>query len=203
MGGTDLEARIQTFVDPQSHAHIGVIAVISEKEFVWAQVVIPDLGAYSGYQDWLDSREGFQIGLAMAGVDVKMISVSLSPFLVWSRLTGTQPTERTLDAFASMLLILRRPPVPAALAVVKRREFEAYARTVEAFAPHADFEDWARHRAALQSAAADSGARIEPLPVHVDDFVEWGQCLRERTSEAMLDRYAALILEFLTDEERS
>jgi hypothetical protein len=203
MGDTDLEARISTFVDPQSHAHVGVVSVISEKEFAWAQVVIPDLSSYLSYQDWLDSREGFQIGLAMAGVDVKMISVPLSPFLVWCRLTGTPPAERTLDAFAAMLLILRRPPAPAALAIVRRREFEAYARTVEAFAPHVDYEHWTRHRAALQNAAAEAGARIEPLPVHVDDFIEWGQCLHERTSEAMLDRYAALILEFLTDEERS
>jgi hypothetical protein len=202
MEDIDLEARIPTYVDPQTHQHVGVIAVLSEEEFAWAQIIIPDLSSYLGYEDWLDCREGFEVGLAMAGVDVKKISVVLSPYLAWCRLTGAQPSERSLDAFASMLLFLRKHPAPIALAVVREEEFVTHARAVEAFTPHVDFEHWKAHRAAVQQTMSDVGVRIEPLPVNVRDFIEWGRCVRTRTSEAILDNYAELVLEFLRDEER-
>jgi hypothetical protein len=201
MQDIDLEARIPTFVDPQTRAHVGVIAALSEEEFAWAQIVIPDLSAYLGYEDWLDCREGFEVGLAMAGVDVRRISVVLSPYLAWCRLTGAQPSERSLDAFASMLLFLRKHPAPAAIAVVREDEFVTHAQSVEAFAPHIDFEHWKDHRAAVQKSMASVGAPIEPLPVNIKDFVEWGRCVRTQTSEAILDSYAGLVLEFLRDEE--
>jgi hypothetical protein len=203
MSDSDLEARVPTFVDPQSGLHTAAIAVISEEEFAWAQVVIPELAAYSDYQDWLDCREGFQIGLSASGVDVKMVSVVLSPFLAWCRLTGAAAGERVLDTFAAILLLLRRPPVPHALALVRRDEFETYAGVVGAFAPHADFEAWARHRAAAQKRIAELGGKTESLPVRISDFVEWGKCLGQQTSESALDRYAALVLEFLIEAEKS
>jgi hypothetical protein len=194
--------RISTFIDPQSGAHFAVLAVTSKEEFAWAQVAIPDLSLQDSYEDWLDSREGFQIGLSMAGVDVRMVRVELTPFLAWCRLTRTRPNERRLDAFAMMLFILRRPPAPAALAVVRRDDFEAHAQTIDAFAPYGDFESWDRHRALVQEDATGSGARVEPLAVHIGDFVEWGKCVSEETSEATLDRYASLVLEFLIDDQR-
>jgi hypothetical protein len=194
--------RISTFIDPQTRAHVAVLAITSEEEFAWAQVTISDLSLHDSYQDWLDSREGFQIGLSVAGVDVRMVRVELTPFLVWCRLTRTQPSERTLDSFAMILFFLRRPPAPAALAVVRREDFEAHAQTMNAFAPYADFESWHRHRALVQEDAEGSGVRVEPLAVHVGDFVEWGKCVSEETSEATLDRYASLVLEFLIDDQR-
>jgi hypothetical protein len=197
----DLEARIPTFVDPQTRAHVGVIAILSEEEFAWAQIVIPDLSSFLGYDDWLDCREGFEIGLAMAGVDVKKVSVILSPYLAWCRLTGAQPSERSLDAFASMLLFLRKHPESIALAVVREEEFVAHAEAVDAFTSHVDFEHWKSHRAAVQKSMSDTGVQIEPLPVNIEDFVEWGRCIRTQTSEAILDRYAELVLEFLRDAE--
>jgi hypothetical protein len=194
--------RISTFIDPQTRAHFAVLAITSEEEFAWAQVAIPDLSLHDSYQDWLDSREGFQIGLSAAGVEVKMVRVELTPFLAWCRLTRTQPSERVLDAFAAMLFFLRRPPPPTTLALVRRDEFDAHADTVAAFAPYADFESWDRHRALVQQDAVGSGVRVEPLAVHVGDFLEWGKCVSEETSEATLDRYASLVLEFLIDDHR-
>jgi hypothetical protein len=202
MEDIELEARIPTFVDPQTRAHVGVIAVLSEQEFAWAQIVIPDLGSYLGFEDWLDCRDGFEIGLAMAGVDVRKISVVLSPYLAWCRLTGAQPSERSLDAFASILLFLRKHPTPVALAVVREDEFLSHAQAVDAFTPHINFEHWKTHRAAVQKSMSDVGVRIEPLPVNIKDFVEWGRCVRTPTSEAVLDSYADLVLEFLREEAR-
>jgi hypothetical protein len=199
MSDAGLEPRISTVVDPQTRAHLAVLALTSEEEFAWAQVAISDLSLYQGYQDWLDSREGFQIGLSMAGVDVRMVRVQLTPFLAWCRLTRTQPSERALDAFATMLFFLRRPPAPAALAVVRRDDFDTHGQTIEALASHSNFESWRRHRARVQEDAAGLGLRVEPLAIHLGDFLDWGKCLGEETSEAKLDLYASLILEFLTD----
>ena len=200
MNDFDLDPGIPTFVDSQSKAETAVIALIAEEEFAWAQVVIPDLADHFGYEDWLDCREGSQLGLSMAGVDVKMVPVVLSPFLAWCRLTETSPSERALDAFASIILILRNPPEPSVIAVVRQREFEEHSREVVAFARHVDYQRWIRHRELMRARVAASGARIEELPIRVGDFVEWGKCLGENMSESMLDRYAQLVLEHLTSD---
>lgn len=191
---------IPLFADEQSNAQAGVMAALSEREFGWAQVIIPDLSGYHDYADWLDRREGFQIGLAMAGVEVGTIPVALAPFLAWCRLTQTQPSERALDAFASTLFFFREPPTPRALPMVREDEFLSHAQTVEAFAPYDSFAHWRRHRAARHANMLKAGVRVEALPIKVSDFVEWSRCLGESTSEARLDAYATLVLEFLLQD---
>jgi hypothetical protein len=198
MSEVHLDPVIPTFIDAQSKKHTAVLAAVSEEQFDWAQVVVPDLAGYLGYQDWLDCRQGFQMGLAMAGVDVKTVNIVLSPFLVWCGLVEIPPSERALDAFASVVLFLQSPPTSAALAVVRQKEFEAYAGSVDAFASHDDFNHWRSHRAALREKVGKSGPRVEELPVRIGDFIEWSRCLRESTCEASLDTYATLALEFLT-----
>ena len=203
MSETISEPRIATVVDPLSHAHLTAIALLSPEDFSAAQGVVSELDAYLDYQDWLDSRDGFHMGVAAAGVDAKKIPVALATFLAWCRLTKTAPSERALDDFALMLRILRKPPPPVAHAEVRNDEFEAHARTVKAFAAHPDFKCWALHRAAAFDDLAAHGARIEPLTVNVDDFVAWSQCVGEVTSEATLDDYAKLVLEFLLQDPAS
>src|SRR5579863_8421823 len=132
MGDPEQGSAPSIFIDAQSKAHTAIMAMISEEEFAWAQIVLPDLGAYPDYQDWLDCREGFQMGLAMAGVEVRLVDVALTPFLAWCRLTKTDPSERALDAFASMLLIFRRKPTDVTLAVVRRDEFNVHAGSIDA-----------------------------------------------------------------------
>jgi hypothetical protein len=200
MTETISEPRIATVVDPLSHAHLTAIALLSPEDFLAAQGVVSDLDAYFDYQDWLDSRDGFHMGFAAAGVDAKKVPVALATFLAWCRLTKTTPSERALDDFALMLRILRKPPPPVARAEVRNDEFEAHARTVEAFAAHANFEQWARHRVATRQGLAARDARIESVSVNLDDFVAWSQCVGEVTSEATLDDYAKLVLEFLVQD---
>lgn len=200
MSETISAPRIATVVDPLSHAHLAAIALLSPEDFSAAQGILSDLDAYFDYQDWLDSRDGFQMGIAASGVDAKKVPVALSAFLAWCRLTKTAPSERTLDAFALVLRILRKPPPPVAHAEVRNDEFEAHARTIDAFAAHPGFEDWVLHRDAAADDLAAQGARIEPLPVNLDDFVAWSRCLGENTSEATLDGYAKLVMEFLIQD---
>ena len=184
----------------QSNAQTAVMAALSEHEFGWAQLAIQDISALYDYADWLDYREGFQIGLAMAGVQVEIIPVALTPFLAWCRLTQTEPSERSLDAFALMLFVLRKPPIPNALPVVREGEFLAYSQAVEAFAQHGDFSRWGQHAAARHEEMVRRGARVQLLPIKVKDFIEWSHCLGESTSEAQLDAYTALVLEFLMQD---
>jgi|SRR5579883_1482966 len=203
MSDADLDAGIPLFVDAQTNAQIAVMADISDHEFAWAQVVVPDLIRYPDYQDWLDHREGFQIGLSMAGIQVATVSVALVPFLLWCRLIQSRPSERALDDFALALFRVRKPPAPIALATVSEKEFNAHARAVDAFKSHSDFEAWNRHRAMAQRDLAANGIRFEPLLISVDDFLAWSQCLGESTCEASLDCYAALVLEFLAQDPRA
>jgi hypothetical protein len=200
MSSLDIGPGILTFRDSQSQIETAVMAVLGESEFESAQLVIPDLAAQLNHGDWLDRREGFQIGLAMAGVDVKTVEVALSPFLAWCRLTERLPSERALDAFAWILLMLQNPPGPEVLALVRRNEFEANSRRVEAFAAYADYDRWLRHREERRQKISASGGRFEELPIHVADLVEWGKCLGESLSEPLLDRYATLLLEYLAGD---
>jgi hypothetical protein len=196
----DLNAPRQIFPDVDSNGGIAAMAMISEEEFAWAQIVIPDLTSYFDFQDWLDRREGFQIGLSMAGVDVRTVSIVLSPFLAWCRLTETAPSERSLDAFASMIMVLREPPAPSVLAVVREGDFEVRSGEVAALAAHTDFDRWTRHRETVRARLARGGARVEELIIRLDDFIEWGSCLGEGTTETTLDTYAGLLLEYLATD---
>jgi hypothetical protein len=98
------------------------------------------------------------------------------------------------------LFRLRKQPAPAALAVVTEDEFLAKAGAVEAFAAYRDFRAWEQSRAALQMDMTTADARAELVPIDVNDFIAWGRCLHERTSEASLDLYATLVLEFLIQD---
>jgi hypothetical protein len=110
------------FVDHRSKAETAIIALVAEGEFAWARIVIPNLHAYFDYGDWRDSREGCQIGLAMAGVDVKMGATALAPFL----------------AGAIML------------ASVGAQEFEAHSRNVAVLSAHCADQQWRRDRQAIR-----------------------------------------------------
>ncbi len=138
------EPEIVVFLDRRSKAETAIIALLAEEEFARAQTIVPGLNAYFDYEDWRESREGFQIGLAMAGVDVKMVTIGLTPFLAWRRLTKAPANEQALDAFASTITLLEAPPEPIALAIVDEREFEAYICATSPFSAHGGDRQWSR-----------------------------------------------------------
>ena len=78
------------------------VGIVAEDEFAHAQVAIGELAGYRGFEDCLDARWGLCIGLAMAGVDVRMVVVDLASFLGWRDRTGKAADERALDPFASL-----------------------------------------------------------------------------------------------------
>jgi hypothetical protein len=201
MSEADLNFEIPLFVDQHLHAQVAVMAEISEEEFAWAQIVIPNLIRYPDYQDWLDHREGFLIGLSMAGVDVNAVPVALVPFLFWCRLARVKPSERTLDEFALAVFRLRKPPAPVALAAVREDQFRIHAGAVEALGAYPDYSAWALRRAAAPMNMAEH-ARLEFVPIDIDDFIAWSRCVGVGTSESSLDRYAALVLDFLIQDPR-
>jgi hypothetical protein len=198
-----LDFAIPLFAGAQSNAQVAVMAALSEEEFARAQVLISDLSGRGDYADWLDYREGFLIGLSMAGVEIETVSVALPPFLAWCRLAQTRPSERALDAFALMLFLWRKPPGPIALAPARESEFQSDTQTIDTFASQGDFQRWSGHRAGLQASMAQAYGRIEPLPVNIDDFVQWTRCLGESASEVPLDAYATLVLEFLRQDPKA
>jgi hypothetical protein len=188
------EPEIAVFRDRQSNAETAIVALMSEGEFARARTIVGGLNAYFDYEDWRESREGFQMGLAMAGVDVKMVTVGLTPFLAWCRLTKTPASEHALEAFASTIGRFETPPEPVVLAIVDEPEFEAHSRDVAAFSAHCDYRQWSRDRRAARVEAEMSGQYVEELPISVSDFVEWSACVSQ-ISEPSIDRYAQLLLE--------
>jgi len=78
------------------------IALLSLEEFERARGVIPELSEQCCYEDWLDCREGLFIGLAMSGVDSRLVNVSFDSFLHWCADRAAAPSESLLDDFASI-----------------------------------------------------------------------------------------------------
>ena len=78
------------------------VALMSPAEFERARCAIPDFSDQYCYEDWLDCREGLFMGLAMAGVDSRLVNVSLDGFLNWCADREAKPSESLLDDFASI-----------------------------------------------------------------------------------------------------
>jgi len=190
----DLEAPASV-IDCTRRSETAVIGLVAETEFQHARSAISDLARCADYDDWLDAREGLQMGLAMAGVDARIVKVTLSSFLEWSRLSGTPADERALDAFAGLVSAARVSPDVKVFAVVGELDFATHSREIGALAADGDYERWLRHRSAAKSIAIGAWLHIEELPIRLEGFLAWCDCLGQTASEAALDRYAQLLLE--------
>jgi hypothetical protein len=76
------------------------VALLSHQDFRLARQLMPELESYAHYDDWLDCRHGLMMGLAMAGVETSLVSVTLADFHRWCVEHDQLPTEEALDAFA-------------------------------------------------------------------------------------------------------
>lgn len=187
-----------------SDLNVEVVAALDEDDFKHARASIPDFGQSPDYDDWLDDRYGLTVGLCSSGVDARIVTVDLSSFLAWCRFAKLAPTEKGLDDFAGVVGVMRdrlKGVVDVTtIAMVTQTEFAAYFDFVEAFRSAGDYRNWtARRDAALQAAFA-SGNVVLRAPTPIGSFLEWTRCLRAGSSEALLDRYAALALEALACE---
>lgn len=98
-------------LDPSRPAMIGILDAIG---FGAARWFMPELQIYADYSDWLDMREGAQIGLAMAGVDARIVPVDFQRFISWCGDCRVDLTESALDVYAGMVAepppsVRRRP----------------------------------------------------------------------------------------------
>jgi hypothetical protein len=200
MGVFDLDWTQYALVDDETQVKSASIGLVAEREFERARTEIVELAAYSSYRDWLDAREGLQIGLSMAGVEATTVCVSLSAFLRWRALTGASCDERALDAFAALVSTVRGADGLRVLAVVGGYDFATHPLQAAALAGRRDYRDWLRHRRSMRAEAIADGLHVEELPIRLDGFAEWSACLRQSACEAALDRYAHLLLEHLTSE---
>jgi hypothetical protein len=194
------EPKMSAFVDRKTRAQSAVIGLVAEREFERARIAIAELAAYPSYRDWLDAREGLQIGLSMAGVDAATVCVSLSSFLQWRGLAGASSDERALDAFAALASTVRGADALRVVAVVGAFDFATHPDEVAAFAGRRDYRAWLRHRWAILAQAIADGQHVEELPIRLERFGQWCACVGQSASEAALDRYAQLLLEHLTSE---
>lgn len=187
-------------IDNKPRVERSAIGLLIERDFEGARATIDDISSCRTYSDWLDLREGLQIGLSMAGVDVPMVRVALSSFLQWRDLTGSSSGERALDAFAALALTVRNSCTLRVFAIVTELDLAARALDVHVLDGPRDYPSWARHRRAMRAKAIAAGLQVQELPVRIKDFSEWCACLGQDPSEPALDRYAQLLLEHLTSD---
>jgi hypothetical protein len=196
---TDTDPGASVFIDPLSNIQTIVIALIPNDEFLRAQRNIPDLRAYADYDDWCESREGLRMGLAMAGIDGRVVPVTLTSFLAWCRLTGASPTERALDTFASTITLFKASLDPAVLAVTCERDFETLSLLVGACSTPIGSPEWLRNRQQMRIIAALSERIVERLSISSEAFSKWSVCVGQ-ISRPTIDIYARLVLEHLAED---
>ena len=92
-----------------------LVPVVSAVDFERARDYISDLSNYRDYDDWLDSRYGRLMGLALGGADADLETVALDDFLDWCGARSALPSEGALDAYAQRSSPpSRREPLSAA-----------------------------------------------------------------------------------------
>lgn len=179
-----------------------VVGLFDACEFEPARAEIAGLADYFDYEDWLDAREGLQIGLAMIGIDATLIKVEFDHFLEWSRLTETAPSEGALDQFAALAQAARSGAISATFAVIAEFDFQSHPGALAALAGGRDYRRWSRYRRSRRTKLEALGRRVEQMPVRVDRILDWCACIGQPASETALDHYAQLTLERLTEYSR-
>jgi hypothetical protein len=187
-------------IPPVARPASAAVGLFDASEFPRAQAEMPELAAWSDYEDWLDSREGLQMGLAMAGVDAQLVRVRLDSFLAWRALAGAASSETALDAFARLALTLRIGRKSRIFAVVGEADFEQHRFAVGTAFGRTGFAQWRRHRARLRASALSAGLAVEDQPIRLSEFLEWSDCVGQRACEPALDRYARLLAEHLLSD---
>ena len=91
-----------------------IVGILDATDFEVARPLMPELQTYADYSDWLDLRQGAQIGLAMAGIDARVVTVDFQRFVSWCESCRVDPTELALDVYARMVAesaqsVRRRP----------------------------------------------------------------------------------------------
>jgi hypothetical protein len=191
---------------PPDDQQVVILATLDEDGFQRACGKIANFADGECYDDWLDSRYAWIVGLCSSGVDAHAVQVDLSRFLAWRRLAGLAPSEEGLDEFAALVHLMRSESHAGvdlkALATVNELEFLAHFDSVEAFQRSGDYSSWVARRETAEQAALASGKAIVRTPTPIAAFLNWALCLGEGSSEALLDRYAFLALETFAEECR-
>jgi len=78
------------------------LGVLSATDFGVARSVMADLQSYADYNDWLDAREAFHIGLAMEGESVRVVPIEFERFAAWCRAARIRPTVTAFDTYAGI-----------------------------------------------------------------------------------------------------
>lgn len=184
-----------------SRSKVEAIAALGEADFRRARAAIPDFARSLDYEDWLDDRYGLTVGLCSSGVDARIVTVDLSSFLAFCRSARLAPTEKNLHLFAGVIAALRERGIGEAeattLALVSEADFARHFDRVDAFRAAGDHARWTTRRGDCARAARAAGKTVFQTPTPIADFLEWTRCLGQPSSEACLDRYAALTLEAL------
>ncbi len=96
----EADQKISTETEEYKYYHL---AIIKPEEFPLAQLSIFDLRDYSDYEEWVETQESRQFGLAIAGVEARRIPIELGAFLDWCQQTLQRPNSTALDKYAALV----------------------------------------------------------------------------------------------------
>ena len=80
------------------------IGLLSRADFVQLKRECAAHRFPDNYDEWLDEREGLQIGLSAAGVQTSMTAVDLALFLEWCQASSRSIDNDAIDAFVTTTL---------------------------------------------------------------------------------------------------
>jgi hypothetical protein len=90
----------------EKHSKI-FLPAIEQKDFFESKKLIDDFHHWADHDDYLDEIEGYCIGLTSAGLDARLVPISIRGFLSWARHASLKPTLSNLSEFARIVTIGR------------------------------------------------------------------------------------------------
>lgn len=171
-----------------------VLARLEEQDFALAQTLAPGFRVYRDYDDWLDERCGWALGLAQSGVDIREIDVSVQRFIDFQAARDATPDVHSLDEFAAVVARYRDAPCMPCMAELREAAYERWAEAQGLQAAGLTYASWVAGRARAFGWVTEQPHLVA---VDVSRFLAWAHAIGTAADETALDAYAGLFLEFL------
>jgi hypothetical protein len=144
------------------------IALLDYRNFKEARKLIAGFEANASYQDYVDERQAWSVGLSSAGLRVNFSKIRVAGFMSWRLHAGIEADAPRLDDFAALVEAFRRNPNA----------------TVEG-----------RLNGRGQATNAEIQGRWLEVPVSPLLYERWVACFEAKPRNVLVDAYARLLME--------
>jgi hypothetical protein len=144
------------------------IALLDYRNFKEARKLIAGFEASASYQDYVDERQAWSVGLSSAGLRVNFSKIRVASFLSWRLHAGVEADARRLDDFAALVETFRRNPKTSVEGRLNERG---------------------------QAPTAQTRLRRLEVPVSPLLYERWAACFEAEPQYILVDAYARLLME--------